>query len=323
MIPIEALRRVTRIVVHAACPDGIASAMILHDCLPDAEVIAVQYGPEREALEPGLADLFCDMTPPENKADAFVQAGAIVLDHHRGARELVERFGELGVYADADEEPGVSGAVLAHREVWRRLYRGGKGHAAPMMEELVMLAGIRDCWLRGHGEWDAACEQAELLTFHPLSYWLAPGHPPYLGHNEKLLGHSLYSKTLRRARELAETGCLRLSPSVAIFNADGRVVSDVAEAMREVDPAVTLLAGFFYTVRDDEMLLVFSLRSSPGAEVTARQVAVVNGGGGHDHAAGFTYRVGWQTFDDGGPPVNINNASPVEIFKSALASTCL
>lgn len=159
--------------------------------------------------------------------------------------------------------------------------------------------------------------------FHPLSYWLAPGHLPYVSDNEKLLGHSLLSKKLRQAHDIAETGCLRLSPSVAIFNADGRVVSDVSEAMREVDPAVTLVAGFFYTVRDGEMLLVFSLRSSPGAEVTAKQIAKANGGGGHDHAAGFTYKVGPWCLPDGGGYIELNNRSPVEIFKSALAQTCL
>lgn len=308
MIPIEALRRVTRIIVHADCPDGTASAMILHDALPDAEVIAVQYGSEREALEPGPADLFCDMTPPEGKADAFVTARAIVLDHHRGARELVERFGELGVYADADEEPGMSGAGLAFREVWQRLI------AVPVHDEEYLrperfaeLAGIRDCWCRASRDWAIACEQAEALMFHPLSYWLATGHPPYLYAGEKALGHTLLNRKLRQAHDIAETGCLRISPSVALFNADGRTVSDVAEAMREVDPAVTLVAGFFYTVRDGQMQLVFSLRSSPGAELTARQIAVANGGGGHDHAAGFTL------------PVNQrDNRSPVYIFECAL-----
>lgn len=98
--------------------------------------------------------------------------------------------------------------------------------------------------------------------------------------------------------------------------------------MREVNPAITLLAGFFYIVRDEQMLLVFSLRSSPGAELTARQVAVANGGGGHEHAAGFTLRLGvyidWaKEAQRPSQTVALNNRSPIEIFKSALASASL
>lgn len=205
MIPTEALRRVQRIIVHADCPDGIASAMILHDCLPDAEVIAVAYGPEREALEPGPADLFCDMTPPESKTAAFVEAGAIVLDHHKGAREFVERFGELGVYADADEEPGVSGAVLAYREVW---YRGGISDKQQFVRNFAEVVGIRDCWLRLNKAWTVACERAEVLMFHPLSYWLEPGHPPYMTASERLLGQSLLKKSSAGpARSLSRRAC--------------------------------------------------------------------------------------------------------------------
>jgi hypothetical protein len=315
-IPIEALRKVTRIIVHADCPDGMASAMILHDVLPDAEVIAVQYGPGRDALEPGPADLFCDMTPPPTKVDAFVKAGAIVLDHHRGAHELVERFGELGVFADEEAEPGVSGAVLAFREVWRPLrsikLSDDKTVALGVtISDFARLAGVRDCWLRAAFDWVAACEQAEALMFHPLSYWLATGHPPHLYAGEKALGHTLLNTKLRHAREIAETGCLRLSPSVAVFNADGRVVSDVAEAMREVDPDVTLVVGFFYTVKDGAMSLVFSLRSNPGAELTARQVAAVNGGGGHDHAAGFTTHIAGGTDSE-------DLRSPLSVLQFAL-----
>lgn len=295
MIPLEALHRVSRIIVHADCPDGIASAMILRDCLPEVEVLAVAYGPEREALEPGPADLFCDMTPPESKADAFVEAGAIVLDHHRGARELVERFGELGVYADADDEPGVSGAVLAFREVWQRLIVArARGAEYLRVERFALLAGIRDCWLRQHEDRHEACAQAEALMAYPLKRWiegeLRIGHEPCLNAFEKTLGHALLTRKLRRAREIAEAGCLRLSPGIAIFNdspkPDSRI-SDVAEAMREVDPAVKLVVGFCYVMRRGGMVLELHLRSSPGAELTARQIAVVNGGGGHDHAAGF------------------------------------
>jgi hypothetical protein len=326
-IPIEALRQVRRIIVHRDCADGTASAMILHDALPEAIITAVAYGAERDALEPEPGLLFCDMSPPGGKVDAFVEAGAIVLDHHKGARELVERFGEHGVLADEDDEPGVSGAWLAYCEVWLPLTPACTepvGDDQQQLRRFAHLAGVRDTWQTGHESWSDACAQAEVLMFYGLNEMIERANlsgEPWLTEQETILGISLLGKKLRRAREIPETGCLRLSPSVAIFNdapkPDSRI-SDVAEAMREVDPAVKLVCGFYYEARGDRMLAVFSLRSSPGAELSAKQIAVANGGGGHEHAAGFT-----QSLTDKQHFSWKLKSSPVEIFKSALASAAL
>jgi hypothetical protein len=335
MIPIEALRQVRRIIVHRDCADGTAAAMILHDALPEASITAVAYGAEREALEPLPGLLFCDMTPPPRYAQAFASAGAIVLDHHKGARELIALFGERGVYADAVKEPGVSGATLAYREVWRYLkHMGGETPVGSGVRRLARLAGVRDTWQRADPLWAEACAQAEVLMFYPLEYWLGLNNAqaatripvPRLNEREQLLGLDLLQRKLRRAREIAETGCLRLSQpvqhtpwgcveprgAIAIFNdapkPDSRI-SDVAEAMRDVDPAVKLVCGFYYEPIRGGMQLTYSLRSSPGAKRTAKQIAVANGGGGHEPAAGFVIRVDMAFAD----------RSPVDIFKAALA----
>ncbi|HZL96812.1 MAG TPA: hypothetical protein VFB99_24365 [Vicinamibacterales bacterium] len=60
----DLLRQVTRIVTHADCADGIASAMLLHDALPEATVEFVQYNtPEWRDLAATPGMLFCDMIP--------------------------------------------------------------------------------------------------------------------------------------------------------------------------------------------------------------------------------------------------------------------
>jgi hypothetical protein len=286
----ELLKKTRKIIVHADCPDGVASAMILHDALPDAEVVAVQYGPERDALEPEPGLLFCDMTPPEKTIYGFIDARAVVLDHHKTQRCITEDFAERdhGVYADNDgDEPGVGGALLAYREVWRRMRHMGATQVGQSIKHFATLAGIRDTWQRESPLWLDACAQAEVLMFYPLEHWIdADFTGPRLTEEELRLGHTLLDKKLRRAREIAESGCLRIG-NAALFNADGRIVSDVAEAMREVDPSVEIVAGFFYTAHGDQMNLVFSLRSSPGGpDVSA--IAKTMGGGGHAHAAGFT-----------------------------------
>lgn len=302
MIPVEILREVRKVIVHADCPDGTASAMILHDALPDAEIVAVNYGPERDALDPEPGLLFCDMTPPLAKAEAFVEAGTIVLDHHKGAAELVAMFGELGVFADEETEPGVSGATLAYREVWMLL-----GHGAEKIDSFAAYAGIRDTWQTKHPLWRAACAQAETLSFYPFDHWV-PRDPllpaACLSQPESNLGFVLLDKKLALARKTAESGCIRIG-SAALFNADGRVVSDVAEAMREIDPSVEIVCGFFYEAHHGRMVLIFSMRSSPGGPDVGA-IAKANGGGGHTHAAGFTLRQ------------NLLCNGPIELFKASL-----
>lgn len=127
MIPLEKLRQVTTIVTHDTCPDGLASAMILLDVLPKAEVVFCQYStPLHKSMiaKPGM--LFADFSPDPARIQEFIDQGAIVLDHHKTAKDTVLACGELGVFADEKEDPGVSGAVLAFREVWLPLVQRGR-----------------------------------------------------------------------------------------------------------------------------------------------------------------------------------------------------
>ena len=166
MIPIEKLRSLRILLTHGypdnPCPDGLASALIVRDALPLIEVRFLVHGTrELEELVPEPGMLFCDIVPPAARAAEFVAAGAIVLDHHVAARSVVEMFGELGVYADACSEPGVSGAVLAFREIWLPVKNAEVAHlrrgvpwqdilqaqhldARNRISRFAMLTGIRD-----------------------------------------------------------------------------------------------------------------------------------------------------------------------------------
>jgi hypothetical protein len=131
---VEILKNVRKLIVHGPCADGRASALILRDALPEREILHVQYStPEHKALVPEPGVLFCDFSPWVERvegqmtaagrelAQRWVDAGAIVLDHHTGTADLVAMFGERGVFADVKTGPGVSGAMLAFREVWQPL----------------------------------------------------------------------------------------------------------------------------------------------------------------------------------------------------------
>lgn len=139
MIDNDTLDSIKTIVVHDNCPDGLASAILLHDVLYDAEIKFVQYGTDAyKALTPAPGVLYCDFSPPirtkkvvadgaetyvideedRAKLQEFVAAGTLVLDHHKTAKPIVEAFGDNGRFGDEVSEPGVCGALLAYRHVW-------------------------------------------------------------------------------------------------------------------------------------------------------------------------------------------------------------
>lgn len=284
------LRRVRTIVSHAHCPDGIAAALILRGALPHAEVVFIEHDtPEQTSLPATAGMIFCDLVPSVERSAEFVEAGAIVLDHHRGAREVVAAFGERGVFADESEEPGVCGATLAHREVWCALREDEQE-----VRRFAELAGVRDCWQTHHPDWEEAAAQASALVFFgydELAKQIPIGAPPCLSESQLAVGRILHAKQMRAARDTAERKLYRLRPDVAVFNDRGGLLSDVAAVALEADRQLCLVCGFHYKVTSDgAMRLVCSMRSRAG-EIDVAAIAKANGGGGHTSAAGFVMRV--------------------------------
>lgn len=275
-IPQDAIERLTKIITHAGCPDGIASAMILRCAFPSLPIEFIYHGTAEHHQEP-CAALFCDFSPPAERADAWRDAGAIVLDHHATARGVVESFGDRGVFADETADQGVSGALLAW-ELADRL-----GEATWAMFQFAVRIGVRDTWQRGASDWDNACHLASALTFFGSDYWLANGLPDH-GHIEA--GRVVHERRLTKARELALAIPRHYAGSIgfALFNdSTEKLTSDVGEAARAAGRPIDFVAGFFFTETGQ---LVFSLRSvADGFDVGA--LAKANRGGGHTRAAGF------------------------------------
>lgn len=304
MIPPDLLNQITRIITHADCPDGLASAMILHDALPNAEVVFVNYGrPEREEMPATPGQLWCDMTPPEARVQEFVTAGAIVLDHHKGAEGVVRAFGERGVFADEKLEPGVSGAVLAFREVWEP-FGGGHGYRVPI-QDFAALAGIRDTWQKSHPCWREALIAYHALMLHPWDYWRYK--PPYLNDDDLVVGAALLAKREREVEQAAANALIQpvsiLRPcpgasndpdafetetiSLALVNVGYALASDVSDFLRERRD-VDLVLAFRYEMHGQEPILRISTRSN--GRFDCAHLAKAFGGGGHSRAAGFEIR---------------------------------
>lgn len=317
-LPLEKLQAVTTLVTHDNCADGMASAMILKQVLrPDVRIIFGKYD-SAEILnlpaEPGM--LFCDFSPPASRVQEFVDVGAIVLDHHKTARPVVEAFGPFGVFGDEVAHPGVCGAYLAYREVWLPLRvpvqeqvlqtlkeKGGLEEEGIgrvqqefniltlRVEEFATLAGIRDTWQRKDPRWKEACAQGEALHFYPKEDLLRID--PSEWDSYLRIGQTL----LRRNEEyvkLVIEGAHRFtarSPDgseikVLVFQGL-KPTSDAAELVAD---EVDLVLGFAYFCEampngERGFRMQISGRSRNKFDVSA--LASKFGGGGHTNAAGF------------------------------------
>ena len=291
------LEQVRIVIAHgyddgAACPDGLAAALIVKDVLPDVEVRLVAYESRAHselAVEPGL--FFVDIGPPRERVTEFVEAGAMVLDHHKSAKDVVEAFGELGVYSS---EPGVSAAILAHRHVWapliERAYKAERDlsnrvaldNRRHMVTHFARLAGIRDTWQKGDPLWREACEQAATLAFFPVEEWLSERPALALRPLDRRLslGPTLMRKNAEYAAGLI-SGAYRFvtEKGTRVVALASAIISDAAEAIEDADVVV----GFSFRVRGGVPCMKLSFRSRGGFVV--RRIAERLGGGGHDAAA--------------------------------------
>jgi len=308
------LAQVKTIVVHGNCPDGVASAILLHDVLPQAEIKFMQHGQDAyKALVPEPGYLFCDIVPyvttKEVTTDGvikrindleaikpWVDAGTLVLDHHKGVQDVVEAFGpKRSHFGDEKTEPGVCGAVLAFRHVWSLIHEVMDATDTVAIEEenraeqFATLAGIRDTWLNKHPAWQAACAQAEMLRFYPIEHWLNFKDPFSTGAFEVwqercAIGSLLVERNERSTLKTIESAyrftSARGTKVIAFHNT--KASSDVAEVLgSEVD----LVIGFAYIAEEGVPKMLLSTRSHAGFDCLA--FSKFHGGNGHTKAAGF------------------------------------
>jgi len=296
------LKTIKKIIAHDNCPDGRASALICHEVLPNAEIEFVQYQtPRHKTLTPEPGVLFVDFTPwaerepatPENKnppmteggkalIQAWVDADCIVLDHHKGAADLVAMFGDRGVFADEKEHPGISGAVLAWREVYAVLVKGKnkkiKADLTSAVGKFALLAGVRDTWQTKDPGWVESGEQAASLMFWPWEKLLEAG---VLGLEPLLeIGPVLRARDFERDTKTIKESYLISFEGKKFVCFEGMHTSDIAD---RVD--ADMVIGWHYLMESDGLKMQFSCRSR--GDFSALDFAKAHGGGGHFHAAGF------------------------------------
>lgn len=278
------------ILTHDSCADGTASAILLQDAFYGREVKVrfLQYGTaELQALKPEPGMLFCDFAPPADKAQSFVDAGAIVLDHHRTAKPVVDLFGPNGIFADEKTDVGSCGAVLAYRHVWIPR-RGDLAMQKVFAEKFATLAGIRDTWQRHDPRWKEACVQSNALHFLPTSKWLSRTLTDIAStwdRDFKPIGEVIWDKNEKKIERTVKNAYRFTTPKgtrVVTFNGL-KETSDSAEAIGE---EADLIVGIIPTNEDGNPKYLCSTRSHTTFDCSA--FARSFGGGGHTKAAGFS-----------------------------------
>lgn len=304
---IDLLKAIKKIVAHDNCPDGRASALIIHDVLPDAEIEFVQYQtPRHKTMTPEPGVLFVDFTPwaereppsPESKnpamteggkatIQAWVDAGTLVLDHHKGADDILAMFGDHGVFADEKAEPGVSGATLAWREVWAPLYAAARKHLkkgksrddkSTAVEHFARVAGVRDTWQKASPFWEESGNQSAALMFWPWEKLLQAGVHGIAPMLE--IGSVLRQRDFDRDTKTINEAYNFTYKGTRVMCFEGTHTSDIADRA-EAD----LIVGWHYLQESDGLKVVFSCRSR--GDFSALDFAKAYGGGGHRQAAGF------------------------------------
>lgn len=287
----KALDKIEHIVTHENCPDGVASAMLLRLVYPQAEVTFCQYNTKQHRELPANPHmLFCDFSPPAERANEFVDAGAVVLDHHATQANVVGLFGELGVYDEVWCGAEMAYHIVVAPSLAPRIVRPPAG-----LRRFAMLAGIRDTWQKSSPHWREACEQASALLFWPVGDLL---NPPWDWAEKEEVGPVLFQKQLEEAQKAIDNS-VRMTSVGGTRVVDNRVtsmrgtkvrifegVTQTSDAAEILGEQCDLVVGFKYVVDDNRLKLVYSTRSHTGYDCSA--LAKFHGGGGHKAAAGFT-----------------------------------
>lgn len=279
----EKLLNVKKIVVHKYCHDGTSSAMIIKDVLHDAEVFFADHK-DKEYLElpaePGI--LFCDISPPPERFQEFMDVGAIILDHHEKTKKEVLIFEEAGLGKFGESEEGVSGAVLAYNEVWLPLQDLAKTPKEKVCR-LSRLAGIRDTFQKDNFDWELCQIQTEAIAFFPYEHFFND-HLCEITDEEMKIGSYIFERN-KSSLQRAVNGAFTIywnNLKVAVIPGH-RIISDAAEELRKKDFPITFAFQYAVSSYGNPQLRI-STRSD--GTFNCNQFASFYGGGGHIPAAG-------------------------------------
>lgn len=276
------------VIHHANCRDGLGAAWAVERALGEQHVehIAASYGEKPPNNLAGRQIIIVDFTYPLDGLRFLAERNAVlVLDHHKSAAHDLQELPDPphdgfipwqagGLYALFDMRR--SGAVIA----WE-YFHDTRFHPIP---DILQYIQDRDLWrweLEGTaaiaaalGSYPQRPEEFRHILGMPISALVREGQS-ILRYRNQLINELV--------KEVHGIGIL--GDAVPAVNCPIQLASDICHRIME-RPGLDI-AAVYWLDRADSMTV--SLRSKEGGPDVS-EIARKFGGGGHQHAAGFTYR---------------------------------
>lgn len=282
-------KNIVRIVSHKDCSDGIASAILLQECFPEADVVFYQHG-EDEPL-PMEGTIFCDLAPHQN-IDEHIKCGSLVLDHHATNKENVLKFQNLGlgVFGNEDSNSMESGGYMAWKYVHSVMFPNH--HYYYRVMEFAQLVGIRDLGLKSNDRWDSASDCSCGLIFFGNDYFLDTMRKDpnrfwdeefprlhEIGRIDRMRRLKKVDDALGRALYFEENG-------IKVCVTEGTQVTTDGMMNLERTGKADVLIGFASILNQQthKPELLLSCRSN--GKISVKELCTKFNGGGHEQAAG-------------------------------------
>jgi len=270
------------VIYHANCWDGFCAAWILKKAYPNAEFYPAHYGtkPPAPSVLSGRTVFIVDFSYKREILSSMAQVcnRIVVLDHHKTAESDLKGLSCPGLSITFDMTK--SGGRLA----WEYMQAEGLSSWANIPTPwIVDYTEDRDLWLH---KLDWSCEINAYIRSFPLSFeqWdkfalINPGcekWDTWVDAGSAILRREkqIVDDHLRHAKEIEISGQKGLAVNATVL------FSDIAGELAKGQPF-----GACYFDRFDGKRQ-WSLRSDANG-VDVSEMAKMNGGGGHKHAAGF------------------------------------
>lgn len=319
------IKDVKKCIVHKDCPDGRMAALLvqyfaqIQPSRPTIEIVEMQYNtPDLEALQPQEGLLFIDFTPPRDRFQVFVDAGAWVIDHHVSMKDLVVGMGDRGYYRDG---PGTSGASL----LWDLIRNTVPHEAEVVITKLVKLIAIRDSFYKKPYSdgffirtadaldmvsdtrvWEKACKVSNFFRFLSFNTFIRNTDLVDVARSltsevDRAFSPNFWAEELYQQREANLYRSIQNlvlmeyagSDLELLVTTDMQNISDLPDLIDKEAPRPpnkkTIVVAFKYVSDKGAPVLIVSMRTKDKS-IDLSQIAAKYGGGGHRGAAGFAIK---------------------------------
>lgn len=277
-----------KIILHGRCHDGITSGIILHQLftayakksgiiMPYIEFVMHK---STEHKQPACKSLWCDIVPEYN-TDDWVATKSIVLDHHKSAANVVEKFGQTHSHFEP-QTPGYSGAGIAFDFAIEFAKQNNLTLNDKFFElkELARIVGIIDTFQENDPDFEYAAQTASAINFYGFERLKTQTKlTTYQNEVGEIMQTSRKESALKVAESIKVINFEQYK--IATFSNNGGIADFVSYYLRNNNADVDFVFG--YTVSLEGHLNV-SLRS---VKTGVLEFAKRFNGGGHDKAAGF------------------------------------